>query len=57
MKMGDVRDFNNFIGAVIDERAFERHCEYQELAKQTATVLSGGNADRSQGWFVEPTLV
>ena len=55
--MGDVRDFSNYIGAVIDERAFEKHVGYQALAHQTATVVAGGGADRSTGWFVEPTLV
>lgn len=57
LTMGDTRDFSNFLGAVIDERAFTKHQEYQALAKQTGTVLAGGGADRSVGWFVEPTLV
>ncbi len=57
MNMGDVRDFSNFVAAVIDGRAFEKHQGYLELAKSTGTVLAGGNADSSTGWFVEPTLV
>ena len=57
MKMGDVRDFSNFIGAVIDKKAFTRHGEYQALARGTAKVLSGGQSDSSHGWFVEPTFV
>ena len=57
MTMGDTRDFSKFIGAVIDERAFEKHVGYQSLARETGTVLAGGGADRSVGWFVEPTLV
>lgn len=57
MKMGDIRDFANFIGPVIDQRAFEKHRAYQDLARETATVLAGGHADASTGWFVEPTLV
>lgn len=56
-KMGDVRDFSNFFGAVIDERAFDKHAAYLELAKTTAEVIAGGGCDKSQGWFVEPTLV
>jgi 1-pyrroline-5-carboxylate dehydrogenase len=56
MKMGDVRDFSNFLGAVIDERAFRKHEEYLTLGKQTATTVSGGEADGSKGWFVQPTL-
>lgn len=57
MTMGDTRDFSNFLGAVIDERAYERHVSYQNLARQTANIVAGGGADRSVGWFVEPTLV
>ena len=56
-KMGDVRNFSNFFGAVIDERAFDKHAAYLELAKTTAEVIAGGGCDKSQGWFVEPTLV
>ncbi len=55
--MGDVRDFSNFIGAVIDERAFRKHEGYLALAHETATVVAGGKADESVGWFVEPTVV
>lgn len=57
MSMGDVRDFRNFTGAVIDEKAFTRNQKYLALAKSSAKVLAGGNADRSTGWFVENTLV
>lgn len=57
MKMGDTRDFSNFLGAVIDERAFTKHVAYQDLARETGTVLAGGGASREVGWFVEPTLV
>ena len=57
MKMGDVRDFSNFVGAVIDRRAFRKHAEYQALAHDTAAVLAGGGASDEDGWFVEPTFV
>jgi len=57
MRMGDVRDFSNFIGPVIDQRAFEKHRAYQQLARDTGSVLAGGGADGSTGWFVEPTFV
>ena len=56
MKQGDVRDFSNFVSAVIDERAFTKHSQYLELGASTATLVAGGTADRSRGWFVEPTL-
>ena len=57
MKQGDVRDFSNFVGAVIDEPAYRKHVAYQALARDTATVVAGGGADERTGWFVEPTLV
>ena len=57
--MGDVADFSNFMGAVIDERAFRKVSGYLDHAKGDAhsEVVVGGNADRSNGWFVEPTMV
>jgi len=57
MKMGNVTDFTNFLGPVIDERAFRKHEEYLNIARTTGEVLTGGSADGSKGWFVEPTLV
>jgi 1-pyrroline-5-carboxylate dehydrogenase len=57
MRMGDVRDFRNFTGAVIDEKAFNRNAKYLAMAKDSAKVLAGGGTDRSTGWFVENTLV
>ena len=57
MRVGDVRDWSTFIGAVIDERAFTKHSAYLELANRTGEVVFGGTADRSVGWYVQPTLV
>jgi len=57
MSMGDVRDFRNFTGAVIDEKSFARNEKYLALAKSSASVIAGGHTDRSTGWFVENTLV
>ncbi len=59
MKMGDVRDFGNFIGAVIDERAFRKHAQYLKLAREDddCSVVAGGHCDDATGWYVEPTLV
>jgi 1-pyrroline-5-carboxylate dehydrogenase len=57
MKMGDTRDFSNFMGAVIDQSAFEKHKEFLQCAHDTATVLAGGKAHGETGWFIEPTLV
>jgi len=57
IRMGDVRDFRNFMGAVIDARAFARIKGYIEGARKTDTIVAGGNVDDRTGWFVEPTLV
>jgi 1-pyrroline-5-carboxylate dehydrogenase len=57
IRQGDVRDFRNFMGAVIDERSFTKIEGYLDDARRNATIVQGGGADRSTGWFVEPTLV
>jgi 1-pyrroline-5-carboxylate dehydrogenase len=59
LKVGDVADFRNFMGAVIDEASFKNVSSYIELAKKggEATLLAGGETDRRTGWFVRPTLV
>jgi 1-pyrroline-5-carboxylate dehydrogenase len=60
LRMGDPTDFRNFMGAVIDEKSFKRTSSYLELAKNSgseASIIAGGDADRSEGWFVKPTLV
>jgi len=57
IRMGDVQDFRNFMGAVIDERAFKKIGDYIEHAKRNATVVAGGKTDGSAGFFISPTLV
>jgi 1-pyrroline-5-carboxylate dehydrogenase len=55
--MGDVRDFRNFMGAVIDRKAFDRITGYVEHARVNATIIAGGTADASEGFFIAPALV
>ncbi len=59
LAMGDVSDFSNFMGAVIDDRAFARLHEAIERARVTPglSVIAGGQTDDSEGWFVRPTVV
>lgn len=59
IRMGDVRDFRNFLGAVIDEKAWRRLAGVLGEARQTpgVKVLAGGGADMTDGYFVEPTLL
>jgi 1-pyrroline-5-carboxylate dehydrogenase len=57
IRVGDVRDFRNFMGAVIDQKAFTKIGEYLDDAKRNATVVQGGVARGEEGYFIEPTLV
>ena len=57
LRVGDVRDFSNFMGAVIDERSFAKISGYLDDARANARIVEGGTADRSTGWFIRPTLV
>jgi 1-pyrroline-5-carboxylate dehydrogenase len=56
MKMGDVRDMSNFLGAVINKRSFDKISAYMDLANKSAKVLVGGGVDDSTGYFIAPTL-
>src|SRR6184192_2485258 len=58
VKMGDPVDFRNFMGAVIDRKAFDKIKSYIEAAKQApgVQVIFGGRCDDTEGYFVEPTL-
>jgi 1-pyrroline-5-carboxylate dehydrogenase len=59
IRMGDVADFRNFMGAVIDRRAFTRLSDHLKTAKRDpgVTIVAGGGTDDSVGFFVEPTLL
>ncbi len=59
LPMGDVTDLSNFVGAVIDERAFAKHRAAIDRAHATShlDVVAGGTYDDSVGYFVRPTVV
>ncbi|MEO6584195.1 MAG: L-glutamate gamma-semialdehyde dehydrogenase, partial [Ferruginibacter sp.] len=60
MKMGPVDDFTNFINAVIDEKSFDKLEGYIKNARKRgvgAKVIVGGNCDKTNGYFVEPTVI
>lgn len=59
IKIGDVEDFTNFMGAVIDKGAFETITGYIKYAKSSdeAEIITGGNFDNSKGYFIEPTTI
>jgi 1-pyrroline-5-carboxylate dehydrogenase len=55
--MGDPRDFRNFMGAVIDRKAYDKIGGYIEDARAHAKILAGGTVDDRDGYFVAPTLI
>ncbi|MGH8777114.1 MAG: L-glutamate gamma-semialdehyde dehydrogenase [Jiangellaceae bacterium] len=59
LPMGPVTDLSNFMGAVIDDRAFAKHAAAIERAKgaDAVTVVAGGSCDDSEGYFVRPTVL
>jgi len=59
LKMGPVEDFGNFINAVISEVSFDKLASYIDAAKADSSVevVAGGSYDKSQGWFIAPTVL
>ena len=59
IRMGDICDFRNFMGAVIDQSAFKSITQYVEFARgdPDLDVLCGGGYDDREGYFIEPTVV
>jgi 1-pyrroline-5-carboxylate dehydrogenase len=59
VKMGDIGDFSNFMGAVIDKEAFETISGYIDYAKSNPDleIIAGGGYDDSEGYFIEPTII
>jgi len=59
IRMGNVADFRNFMGAVIDRKAFDKISEYIATARKApgVEVVAGGKVDGAVGYFVEPTLL
>lgn len=58
LRMGDVEDLGNFMGAVIDRKAFDRIDRYLRQARADGhRILAGGQCDDSEGYFVSPTVI
>jgi len=58
IRMGDVSDFTNFMGAVIDAKSFATQRDaIAEARAAGAEIVAGGGTDDSEGWFVEPTVI
>ena len=59
VEVGDVSDFTNFMGAVIDADAFKKIVTFIELAQSSpeTEILAGGECDDREGYFIQPTVV
>jgi 1-pyrroline-5-carboxylate dehydrogenase len=59
LRMGDVEDFRNFMGAVISEAAFDKIAKYIDDARQDemAEIIAGGEYNKSKGYFIQPTII
>ena len=60
IKMGDPTDFTNFMGAVIDEAAYDSIKGYVDRARKAkgqARIIAGGKCSKTTGYFVEPTVI
>jgi 1-pyrroline-5-carboxylate dehydrogenase len=59
LKMGDPEDYTNFVNAVIDESAYDSIIAYVDYANKSkdCEVICGGTYDKSNGWFIKPTVV
>lgn len=56
LTQGNPSDFDNFMGPLNDEKAFDKVANYIEIGKKEGKLLTGGNSDDSVGFFVEPTV-
>lgn len=59
LRMGDIEDFTNFVGAVIDERSFNKIKSYIDNSKadNSCKIIAGGQCDSSKGFFIRPTII
>jgi 1-pyrroline-5-carboxylate dehydrogenase len=59
IRVGDVADFRNFMGAVIDQRAFSRITGAIAQAKEdpACSIVAGGTSRSDEGWFIDPTVI
>ena len=59
IKIGSPKNFTNFMNAVIDKSSFDTISDYIQFAKNhdDAEIITGGNCDDSEGYFIEPTTI
>lgn len=56
LTIGDPADYENFMGPVIDQAAYDKIMKYIEIGKEEGELLIGGEGDDSKGWYVKPTV-
>jgi len=59
IKVGPAEDFTNFVGAVIDEKSFDKLAGYIDRAKKdkNVQVIAGGTYSKAKGYFIQPTIL
>jgi 1-pyrroline-5-carboxylate dehydrogenase len=59
IRMGDVEDFRNFMGAVIDRKAYDKIMHFVDNARSSSEseILAGGTGHDQEGYFIRPTLI
>jgi 1-pyrroline-5-carboxylate dehydrogenase len=56
LTLGNPEDLSNYMGPVIDEKSFKKIMSYIEVGKQEGRLMTGGEGDDSQGYFIQPTI-
>ncbi len=56
ISVGDVADYNNYMGPVINQAAYDKCMKYIQIGKEEGKLLIGGTGDNSEGYFVQPTI-
>ncbi len=56
LTVGAPADFNNFMGPVTDQKAFDKIMSYVEIGKEEGRLVIGGTGDNSKGFFIQPTI-
>jgi 1-pyrroline-5-carboxylate dehydrogenase len=56
IKQGDPKDLGNYMGPVIDKKAFDKIMSYVDVGKQEGKLVAGGEGDDAEGYFIRPTV-
>ncbi|MBE2974394.1 L-glutamate gamma-semialdehyde dehydrogenase [Priestia megaterium] len=57
LTMGSPEDVNTYMGPVIDQASFNKITKYIEIGKEEGRLMTGGEADDSKGYFIQPTII